>query len=310
MTRLRPVLALMLGLIAAACTNYGPPSQPAPPESFRERPTTPEPAGNRSTPARVALGKALFHDPNLSADRTMSCASCHQPDRAFTDGTPTARGKDGRALTHNTPGLHNIGLATNLFWDGSSPSLEDQALRPIFNPQEMALAPADLMPRIEAQPRYAALFASAFPGEAPGPSAIARALAAYQRTIVSGEAPVDRWLAGDRAALTPEAARGFALFTGRARCATCHAGWAFSDWKRHDIGRADTPNPRVRTPSLREVGRTAPYMHDGRIPTLAAVVDHYSDGAVQRRGAAPTVALSAAEKAELVAFLRSLASEG
>jgi cytochrome c peroxidase len=309
MTRLRTTLALALGLLAAACTSYGPPSRPAPPEGFRDRPAVPHPAANPATPARVALGKALFHDANLSADRSMSCATCHQPGRAFTDGTPTARGKASKPLTHNTPGLHNIGLATSLFWDGRSPSLEDQALRPIFNPQEMALPPADLMPRIKAQPHYAALFAAAFPGEAPGASAVARALAAYQRTLVSGEAPVDRFLAGDSNALSPQAQRGFALFAGRARCATCHAGWALSDWQRHDIGRPDTANSKVRTPSLREVGRTAPYMHDGRFPTLEAVVDHYSDGAVRRLGAAPAVRLSATEKAELVAFLRSLDSD-
>jgi cytochrome c peroxidase len=309
MTRLRPLFALALGLVAAACTSYGPAGSPAPPESFRDRPAIPQPSANPSTAARVALGKALFHDPNLSADRTMSCATCHQPERAFTDGTPTARGRGNRPLTHNTPGLHNIGLATSLFWDGRSPSLEDQALRPIVDPQEMALAPAELMPRIKAQPHYAALFAAAFPGEAPGASAVARALAAYQRTLVSGEASVDRFLAGDRSAMTAEAQRGFALFAGHARCATCHAGWAFSDWQRHDIGRPDTANRKVRTPSLREVGRTAPYMHDGRFPTLEAVVDHYSDGAVRRLGAAPTVRLTATEKAELVDFLRSLDSD-
>lgn len=309
MIALRPVFALALSLLMAACSSYGPPAQPAPPESFRDRPAIPQPSANPATPARVALGKALFHDANLSSDRTMSCASCHQPDRAFTDGTPTARGKDGRALGHNTPGLHNVGLAGSLFWDGRSPSLEDQALRPIFNANEMALAPAELMPRIEAQPRYAALFAAAFRGEAPSASAVARALAAYQRTIVSGEAPVDRFLSGDRNALSAQAARGFALFAGRAGCATCHAGWAFSDWERHDIGRPDTADHKVRTPSLREVGRTAPYMHDGRFPTLEAVVDHYSNGAVRRPGAAPAVNLSAAEKAELVAFLRSLDSD-
>lgn len=309
MTRLRTTLALALGLLAAACTSYGPASRPAPPESFRDRPAIPQPSANPATPARVALGEVLFHDPNLSADRNMSCATCHQPDRAFSDGTPTAHGKGGRALSHNTPGLHNIGLATSLFWDGRSPSLEDQALRPIVSPQEMALPPAQLMPRIQAQPRYAALFAAAFPGEAPGLSAVARALAAYQRTLVSGEAPVDRFFAGDSTALSPQAQRGFALFAGRARCATCHAGWALSDWQRHDIGRPDTANRKVRTPSLREVGRTAPYMHDGRFPTLEAVVDHYSDGAARRMGAAPTVRLTAAEKAELVAFLRSLDSD-
>jgi cytochrome c peroxidase len=309
MKPLRPLLVIALALLSVACTAYGPPAQPTPPESFRERPAIPQPSSNPATPARIALGKALFHDTNLSADRKMSCATCHQPGRAFTDGAQTARGKDGRSLTHNTPGLQNIGLAPRLFWDGRSPSLEDQALRPIFNAREMALQPTELMPRLAAQPRYAALFAAAYPGEAPTPSAVARALAAYQRTFVSGEAPVDRWLAGDTSALSPQAARGFALFAGRARCATCHAGWAFSDWRRHDIGRPDTANRQVRTPALREVGRTAPYMHDGRFPTLEAVVDHYSDGAVRRARANPAVRLGAAEKAELVAFLRSLDSD-
>jgi cytochrome c peroxidase len=173
-----------------------------------------------------------------------------------------------------------------------------------------------------ASPAYRAAFAAAFPDDPRvTPGHVARALATFQRTLVAPEAPFDRWVAGDTGAIAPAARRGFALFVGRARCATCHAGWAFTDGKFHDVGLPDGDQGRgavtgrrgdahaFRTPTLRDVGRRAPYMHDGSLPTLAAVARHYQHGVARRArgfGGVPRVALTATEEADLLAFLGTL----
>lgn len=318
------LLTLLAPLLLGACSYaYDTPKfgRVAAPESFAAKPAMLVPADNPGSPAAVALGKALFADPGLSGGGTLSCASCHQPDLAFSDGLPTARGADGRTLLRHTPTIINAGHAPSLFWDGRSPSLEDQALRPAMAGAEMARHPAILADAIAANPRYVPLFAAAFPGQEISETTIARAIASYERSLVSGTAPFDRWLAGNTAAISPAAARGFRLFAGKANCAACHSGWLLSDGKFHDVGLADDDFGRggitntrgldhaFRTPSLREIGRTAPYMHNGSLATLAAVVDHYAEMKIKRRGTPPAVTLSAVERAELVAFLQTLDSQ-
>lgn len=286
----------------------------------------PFPADNPYSRAKHELGERLFHDPRLSGGDTMSCASCHDPSLGFGDGKPLAVGEKGQQAPRHTPTLWNLAWAPTLFWDGRAPSLEAQATGPIANPVEMAQDLAALPAELAADPDYPTQFAAAFP-EAPGITLenLAKAIATFERTLVSPETPFDRWAAGNQGAVTDAAKRGFALFTGKAQCAACHSGWAFTDHAFYDIGLPGTGpgrggvlgQPRLenawKTPTLREVGRHAPYMHDGSLPTLEAVIDHYAGREVERPTLAPELprqlVLSAQEKADLLAFLKTLDSD-
>ena len=273
------------------------------------------------TPERAALGQRLFFDPRLSADGATSCASCHQPDKGFEDGLKTAAGLRGRTLARHTPTLWNVAIQTALFWDGRSHSLEDQALRPVSNTVEMNLNLDQLVARLSADRTYPAAFAKAFP-DTPSISkdTVARAIATYERTLISPLSPFDDFVAGDTKALSLQAQRGFALFTGRAKCSTCHSGWAFTNGKFHDIGLTDDDlgrgaltlrkldEHRFKTPTLRELRSRAPYMHNGSLPTLEAVIDHYADHRKPRLFALGPVRLSKRDRADILAFLLSLDS--
>lgn len=269
------------------------------------------PADNPMTAAKVELGRMLFFDTRLSGADDLSCASCHQPERGYEDGRAAAVGASGRIGQRNTPTLLNIGSARRLFWDGRVRSLEEQALMPVANPAEMNQDLAALPAELAADPRLVTAFAAAFPAE-PAPSLVnvAKSLAAFQRTIRSGEAPVDRFIAGDSSALSPPAQRGFTVFGGKGRCALCHSGWAFTDGRLHDVGMPDRGDGRrFKTPTLRDIGRRAPYMHDGSLPTLESVVDHYQTGMARRLLIPPRTDLNPSEREDLLAFLRSLDSE-
>ncbi|NUB45626.1 c-type cytochrome [Fertoebacter nigrum] len=279
----------------------------------------PFPAETPYTPERAALGQRLFFDPQLSADGATSCASCHQPEKGFEDGRKTAAGLRGRTLARHTPTLWNVAIQTALFWDGRSHSLEDQALRPVSSTVEMNLDLGLLVARLSADRTYVAAFAEAFPDDpAISPDTVSRAIATYERTLISPLSPFDHYVAGDENALSEEAKRGFDLFTGKARCATCHTGWAFTNGGFHDIGLTDDDlgrgaltlrkfdEHRFRTPTLRELLSRAPYMHDGSLATLEAVVDHYADHRKPRLFALGSVKLSPTERADIVAFLESL----
>lgn len=281
----------------------------------------PFPAETPYTPERAELGQRLFFDPQLSADGSTSCASCHQPDKGFEDGRRTAAGLRGRTLARHTPTLWNVAIQTALFWDGRSHSLEDQALRPVSATVEMNLDLDLLVARLSADRAYVAAFAEAFPDDpAISPDTVSRAIATYERTLISPLSPFDDYVAGDEDALSEEAKRGLHLFTGKARCATCHTGWAFTNGGFHDIGLTDDDlgrgaltlrrfdEHRFRTPTLRELLSRAPYMHDGSLATLEAVVDHYADHRKPRLFALGPVKLSPSERADIVAFLRSLDS--
>ncbi|MEZ5844596.1 MAG: cytochrome c peroxidase [Hyphomicrobiaceae bacterium] len=266
------------------------------------------------SPARAALGALLFADPRLSGPGDRSCASCHVPDRGFTDGLPRARGRAG-PLARNTPTLWNVGDARRLNWDGGERDLAHHARRPIENREEMAGSLAIAAGRLAADAAMRERFAAAFPA-APtvAPGDIPVALAAYLGTLASPQTRFDRWAAGDDNALTGVEQEGLLLFVGRARCATCHAGWRFTDDRLHDIGRPAAAGRlvEVKTPTLRELRATAPYMHDGTLATLEAVVHHYSEGVVTRGTLSPNIArglrLSDREIAALVAFLATLSS--
>lgn len=322
---IRTLLAPLIAATALSACSYGYDRPafdvPVAQSSFAARPAIPVPADNAPTPARVELGRRLFFDTALSASGDMSCATCHDPARAFTDGRPRAVGSAGRVLVRNTPTIINAAYSVPQFWDGRARGLEDQAFRPVVNGAEMAMHPGTAVAVVAGNADYRIAFSRAYPGEAISERSIARALASYQRSIVSGTAPFDRWLAGDRGAISDSAARGFAVFTGAGDCAACHSGWRFSDDRFHDIGRSDSDLGRggvtnnrafdhaFKTPSLREVALTAPYFHDGSAATLDEVVDHYADTSHRRAGALRPISLSPGQRADLVAFLRSLTSD-
>jgi cytochrome c peroxidase len=285
----------------------------------------PEPAHNIGNPARVALGKTLFFDPRLSGSNWISCASCHNPSRGWSDGLPTGIGHGMQVLKRATPALLNCGFNTTLMWDGRAPSLEEQALGPIAAAAEMNQDLPGLVRKLSSVPGYSAMFEAAYPGEGVSEKTIGKAIAAYERTILSGDSPFDRWRRGDARAVDDSVKRGFALFEGKANCVKCHQGFNFTDNGFHniglkpaggevDVGRfAQRPIAAVygafRTPTLRDVELTAPYMHDGAYGTLEEVVEHYDRGGEAVEHLSPNMkplGLTAREKADLVSFMKSL----
>jgi cytochrome c peroxidase len=276
--------------------------------------------------AHVAeLGRALFFDRRLSRDRSVSCASCHLPERAFTDGRTVSTGVAGRQGRRNAPTLVNRAWGDAQFWDGRVASLRDQVLHPIEDPDEMGFTRDAAAARIAADPALAARFAEVLDDSVHAAS-LARSLAAYVASIIAGDAPFDRWAAGDTTALSAEARHGRRLFDGRARCSVCHRGPNFTDEQFHNTGvawRAGAPADSGRfavtgrerdigafkTPTLREIARTAPYMHDGSIASLEAVIDFYDRGGFSNpyldRELQP-LGLSGDDKQALIAFLGML----
>lgn len=320
------LLALLsLGALGPASGSSGTPPDLAALKAEFRRPAepAPEPADNPTSAAKVRLGWTLFQDRRLSGDGSLACVDCHQPERDWQDGRPRALGAGGHALRRRTPSLHDVAWGETFFWDGRASSLEAQAVVPIEAPDEMNQTMAALVEQLRGIQFYEGLFAEAFP-DTPTVTkdSMGKALAAFERTIASGETPFDRWVDGDETAIGPAAARGFALFNGKANCAACHMGWRLTDDGFHDTGLPDTGDPgrgpviavpmlanAFKTPALRNVARRPPYMHDGSLATLRAVVDHYADGIVAR----PTlsddlkrITLSDAERADLVAFLETL----
>jgi len=297
----------------------------APLDSFRRSARVPVPADNPMTRARVELGKALFFDPRLSGSGAIACATCHQPALGWQDGLARAVGHHGAVLPRRTPTILDVAWAEPLFWDGRADTLEEQAKGPLSAPQEMDMPPGQAAATVQSIAGYRKAFAAAYPGEPITVETMARAIATFERTIVSGIAPFDRWLAGDRDAISPAARRGFALFNSpRTNCSSCHSGWRFTDDGFHDIGLPGTDPGRAKimpdvpvldhafkTPTLRNIAERGPYMHDGSMPTLDAAIDHYARGFIRRPSLAPEMkafTLTPGEKADLIAFLQSLSS--
>jgi cytochrome c peroxidase len=283
----------------------------------------PVPTDNRLTPARIALGRRLFFDRRLSRDGSLSCAFCHEPQRAFTDGRAVPQGVGGARGRRNSPTLVNRAWGSSFFFDGRARSLEDLALQPILDPAELG-STADAVLSL-GRSRYRSGFRAAFDAE-PSLDLIAKALASYLRTIVGGNSAFDRFAAGNDSALTTAARRGRRLFSGKAGCGQCHAGINLTDEEFHntgvawrtgvltDQGRAGVtgaPADRgaFKTPTLREISRTAPYMHDGSLGTLNDVIEYYDGGGAKNPTLDPklrALQLSPPEKADLAAFLASL----
>lgn len=270
------------------------------------------------SPDLIALGARLFREPRLSSDHKLSCASCHVPERGFTDGRRTASGKRGRTLPRNTPALWNLAQARALYWDARVPTLEAQVEDAVERDAEMDSTLAAAARWLALDPTYPRQFqraSLAFDGPA-----IATSIAAYQRSIASPPTRFDRWVEGDATALSRREVDGFRVFTGPGRCVACHGGWRFTDDRLHDIGLptrgriAPDGSRRVdwKTPSLREARWTAPYFHDGRARSLERVVAYYAGRPPRRPTLAPImrtpISLSRRERADLVAFVMTLSS--
>jgi cytochrome c peroxidase len=286
--------------------------------------SVPFPSDNPYTADKAQLGELLFFDPRLSGNNYISCASCHNPSLSWGDGLPRGIGHGMTILGRRTPTVLNTAWADLLMWDGRKVSLEDQALGPIGTDVEMNQKVDDLVGKLAKIDGYRTLFNAAFPGEGITLANVAKAIATFERTVVSPIAPFDRWVAGDETAISESAKHGFATFNGKANCVACHSGWNFTDGGFHDIGLPDKDIGRgknlglqkmqhaFKTPTLRDADRRGPYMHNGSIATLADVVNHYDKGGVQRPSLSDDMKplnLTAQEKADLVEFMLTLTSE-
>ena len=315
------------------------------------------PEDNPLTQDKIDLGRLLFFDVRLSADDSVACAACHAPEKAFTDNSRVSTGINGGQGTRNAPTVINRIAGSEQFRDGRAATLEEQAKGPLISPLEMGMPDHEaVMKKVKGIAGYRVLFEGAF-GRQANIEDLARAIASFERTIVSGNSRWDQYVAGDRAALTEAEKRGLAFFQGKGRCTQCHSGWNLTDEKYHNIGIGwDLPEPDLgrfqvtddendkgafRTPTLREVALTGPYMHDGRFDTLEQVMEYYSSGVIanphldvemrrsnlsleetlelygqddrsERRQAflVQNLHLSEQEKADLVAYMKALTGEG
>jgi cytochrome c peroxidase len=294
-------------------------------EGYRRPAEIPFPADNPYHAAKAQLGQTLFFDPILSGSRSRSCGTCHNPGLSWGDGLPQAIGEGQKALALRAPTLLAVAWMPRLGWDGKFSDIESVAFGPITSAANMNLSEAALIERLSAIPGYVNAFGAAFGEGGISRRSIELALATFERSIVPGETPFDRWIEGDQAAISASAKRGFALFNGKARCAGCHNGFALSDGSFQDIGTAqglDIGRGRLfpgsiklqhafKTPTLRDVARRAPYMHDGSIPTLEAVIELYDRGGIERPSRSPLIAplgLTQDEKTALIDFLNTLTS--
>lgn len=287
----------------------------------------PVPPENPLACGRVALGRRLFFDPRLSRGGTTSCATCHDSARAFTNGRSVGVGDGGATGARNVPTLLGRAYGHSQFWDGRVTSLEEQALQPFTNPREFANSHEKVESLLQDDRVYRTAFASVFDRSKPTVQHAALALASFVRTLVSGDAPADRFLVlGDSSALSLEAQRGFELFRFKAGCIRCHEPPRFTDELFHNTGVAwrdasfaDSGRSRVsgraedvgafKTPTLRNTALTAPYMHDGSLMTLEEVVEFYDRGGTPNPHLDPLLRplkLTATEKSDLIAFLRAL----
>ncbi|MDB5401212.1 MAG: Cytochrome peroxidase [Rhodopila sp.] len=315
----RVLMLLLAGTMTVAA------AEPRPRDDMKKdfvRPAgVPYPADNPYETHKVNLGQMLFFEPRLSGSKWISCASCHNPGLSWGDGLARGIGTDMKTLGRRSPTILNMAWANLVMWDGRKTSLEDQAFGPVTSPAEMNGTIEEAVARIGAIGAYQAEFKTVFGDEGVSARTIPLVLATYERSIVSGEAPFDRWIAGDQTAISDDAKRGFDLFTGKARCTGCHTSWNFTDNGFHDIGLPDTDIGRgewlkvesmqhaFKTPTLRDADRRGPYMHDGSLGTLADVVDHYDRGGLMRPSLSNMMQplhLSGTEKQDLLAFLGTL----
>lgn len=297
-------------------------------------PPVPWPADNAYTQDKAELGRLLYFDKRLSANGSVSCATCHNIPCAYSDCRAIAVGIDDTKGTRHSPTIINAAYAEFLFWDGRAKSLEEQCKGPIANTKEMALAKnvheahMECAQRIQEIPGYRPLFEKAFGTDKITIDEIAKAIATFERTVLSGNSPYDHFRAGDKKALTAEQIQGYEVFK-KVGCAVCHSGFNFSnggfqnigigmdaaepDLGRYGITHIESDWGAFKSPPLRDVEHTAPYMHDGSLATLEDVVDYYDRGGIKNKNLHPLIKplnLTEEQKKALVSFLKSLNGEG
>lgn len=324
--RVRALLVVALGLLLVLVPQSSLSQEPN--LALGQLPNVPIPAHNLQVASKVELGKLLFFDTRLSKDGSVSCASCHAPAAGFADPRQFSLGVGGKQGGRNAPPAMNAAYNHLQFWDGRAGSLEEQALGPIQNPIEMAETLPGVVKKLGAVPEYKKRFQEVF-GTNVTAEGIARAIAAFERTLISTNSPFDRHVAGDKTALSDSAKRGLELFQGKARCVLCHNGPNFTDNKFHNIGvpqtgplkedlgryavtRRESDRGAFKTPSLRSVALTAPYMHTGGFKTLEEVMEFYNKGGEQVPGKdvfMSALNLTDQEKKDLVELMKSLTGD-
>jgi cytochrome c peroxidase len=325
--RITLLLLLSFSPVSMRPENVQPTSSnfPAP----RGLPPIPWPEDNPYSAARAELGKILFFDGRLSANGMVSCASCHEPDHAFAGSTPRSKGVTGKPGVRHVPTLVNRAWGKSQFWDGRAPTLESQVIFPVTDPDEMGMTAESVVQRLRGIQGYAALFAAAFGDSTINFERIANAIATFQRTIVSGNSPYDRYLAGDKSALTKQQKDGLDFFNKKGECAECHSGPNLTDEKFANVGIGmdqSRPDPgrgaltkkrsdfgKFKVPTLRDLARRAPYMHDGSIKTLSDALDIYAKGGLPNPHLDTRLTpfyLDEQTKQALLTFLDSLNGEG
>jgi cytochrome c peroxidase len=290
----------------------------------------PWPADNPYSPDKAELGRALFFDPRLSQDSKVSCANCHMPKYAFGDGLKVSEGFQGQTGRRNAPTVINRAYSLAQFWDGRAATLEEQVKGPIENPVEMALTLDAAVERLRRIPGYAAWFERVFGTRDFTIEHVTKAVATFERTVLSGNSPYDRYKAGDKKAMSAAQVRGMKVFFEKAKCDQCHEGINFTTNAFHNLGVGmDKPNPpdlgryeitkdpkdwgAFKTPTLRDVALTAPYMHDGSLKTLEEVVEFYNRGGIPNQNRDEKITalrLSERDRKDLVEFLKALSGEG
>lgn len=320
-------LAIGTSTVSAAPAGEKGEYPPPPPLGLDE---VPIPEDNPMTPAKVELGRRLFFEKRISGDGSLSCATCHDPRRGYSNARQYGIGIGGRIGGRNVPTALNAAYSDTQFWDGRAKSLEEQARGPMLHPAEMGATEAHVLSTLGADPAYRASFRKVF-----GPGKITldrvvKAIATFERTLLSGNSPFDRWFFGEeKNAISPAARRGFEIFKTKGNCVKCHLADSFSapffDNKFHNVGVGSDDSPphigrqkysrrardwgKFKTPTLRDISKTAPYMHDGSINTLEEVIDYYDKGGLANRNLDPDLKLlklSKSEKGDLLAFLKTL----
>jgi cytochrome c peroxidase len=301
----------------------------APPDAPLGLPPVVWPADNPYSAERVELGRNLFFDPRLSSNGKVSCATCHPPERAFAGGEPPPRGVTGTPLRRRPPTLINRAYGRSQFLDGRAATLEAQISGPVSAPDEMGSTPTATAGAIAKIAGYAPLFETAFGDREITYDRIAKAIATFERTILSGNSPYDRYVNGDKHALSPAAKKGLEIFMRTGECSECHKGPNFTDERFASLGIGPDGTPpdtglegithktrdegKFKVPTLREVEHTGPYMHDGRFRTLDDVLEFYRKGGQPGPHLDSRIALfflDAPAKANLLEFLKSLSGEG
>ena len=292
-------------------------------------PPIPWPEDDPYSPARVELGKILFFDGRLSANGVVSCAFCHEPAHAFSASTPLSKGVNGKLGVRHSPTLINRAWGKSQFWDGRVPTLESQVIVPVINPDEMGMTADAVVQKLRDIQGYAPLFAAAFGDSTITFERISKALATFERTIVSGNSPYDRYLAGDKSALTKQQKDGLDFFNKKGECAECHSGPNFTTEKFANLGIGmDQAHPdpgqeavtkkrgdlgKFKIPTLRDLAHRGPFMHDGSIKTLGEVLEVYAKGGLPNPHLDTRLTpfyMDEQTKQDLLAFLDSLNGEG